>query len=51
MSARVAMAAARGILLTCNRSMLAEYGGHVELNTVPTSGNLTHACDTRAKCM
>ena len=32
MSARIAMAAARGILLTCNRSMLAEYGGHVELN-------------------
>ena len=24
--------AARDILLTCNRSMLAEYGGHVELN-------------------
>ena len=31
-SARIAVAAARGILLTCNRSILAEYGGHVELN-------------------
>lgn len=31
-SARIVVAAARGILLTCNRSMLAEYGGHVELN-------------------
>ena len=31
-SARIAVAAARGILLTCNRSMLAEYGGHVEFN-------------------
>ena len=31
-SARIAMAAARGILLTCDRSMLAEFGGHVHLN-------------------
>ncbi len=31
-SARIAMAAARGILLTCDRSKLAEFGGHVELN-------------------
>ena len=32
MSARTAMAAARGILLKCNRDKLAEFGGHVELN-------------------
>lgn len=31
-SARIAMAAAKGILLTCNRSMLAEYGGPITLN-------------------
>ena len=31
-SARIAVAATRGILFTCNRSMLAEYGGHIELN-------------------
>lgn len=31
-SARIAMAAARGILLTCSRSILAEFGGHVEIN-------------------
>ena len=31
-SARIAMAAAKGILLTCNRSMLAEFGGPVTLN-------------------
>lgn len=31
-SARIAMAAAKGILLTCNRSLLVEFGGHVELN-------------------
>ena len=29
--ARIAMAAARGVVLTCDRSML-EFGGHVELN-------------------
>ena len=28
-SARIAMAAARGIVLTCDRSMLVEFGGHV----------------------
>ena len=32
MSARIAMAAAWGILLKCNRTKLAEFGGHVELN-------------------
>ena len=31
-SARIAMAAARGLLLSCDRSMLAEYCGPVELN-------------------
>ena len=31
-SARIAVAAARGIVLTCDRSMLVEFGGHVELN-------------------
>lgn len=31
-SARIAMAAARGILLSCNRSRLVEFGGDVELN-------------------
>ena len=31
-SARTAMAAARGILLSCNRSRLVEFGGDVELN-------------------
>ena len=31
-SARIAMAAARGILLKCDRTKLAEFGGHVELN-------------------
>ena len=31
-TARITMAAARGILLTCDRSMLAEFGGHVHLN-------------------
>ena len=30
-SARIAVAAAKGILLTCDRSLLAEYGGHIEL--------------------
>ena len=32
MSARIAKAAARGILLMCDRTKLAEFGGHVELN-------------------
>ncbi len=32
LSARIAMAAARGILLSCDRSRLVEFGGHVELN-------------------
>ncbi len=31
-SARIAMAAARGILLKCDRTKLAEFGGHVELS-------------------
>ena len=31
-SARIAMAAARGILLSCDRSMLEEFGGSVRLN-------------------
>lgn len=31
-SARIAMAAARGILLKCDRSKLVEFGGHIELN-------------------
>ena len=31
-SARIAMAAARGILLSCNRSRLVEFGGHVQVN-------------------
>ena len=31
-SARIAMAAAKGIVMTCDRSLLAEFGGHVELN-------------------
>ena len=31
-SARIAMAAARGILCKCNRSMLAENGGSIQLN-------------------
>lgn len=31
-SAKIAMAAARGILLSCNRSRPAEFGGDVELN-------------------
>ena len=31
-SARIAVAAARGILLASNRNMLAEFGGPVELN-------------------
>ena len=31
-SARIAIAAARGIVLTCDRFMLVEFGGHVELN-------------------
>ena len=30
-SARIVMAAARGILLKCNRGLLADFGGHVEL--------------------
>lgn len=30
--ARIVIAAARAILLKCNRSMLSEFGGHVELN-------------------
>ena len=32
MSARIAMAAARGILLSCNKMKLAEFGGHVQLS-------------------
>ena len=31
-SARIVMAAARGILLKCDRSKLVEFGGHVELS-------------------
>ena len=31
-SARIAMAAARGIVLTCDRSLLVEFGGYVELS-------------------
>ena len=31
-SARIVMAAARGILLKCNRSMLVEFGGPIQLN-------------------
>ena len=31
-SARIVMVAARGILLKCDRTELAEYGGHVHLN-------------------
>ena len=31
-SARIVMAAARGILLKCNRSMLVEFGGDIHLN-------------------
>ena len=31
-TARIAVAAARGILLSCDRSKLAEFGGHVTLN-------------------
>ena len=31
-SARIAMTAVRGILLSCNRSRLVEFGGDVELN-------------------
>ena len=30
--ARIAMAATRGIVLTCDRSLLVEFGGHVELS-------------------
>ena len=40
-SARIAMAAARGIVLTCDRSMLVEFGGHVELNR-PWAYSLLH---------
>ena len=32
MAARITMAAARGILLKCDRTKLAEFGGHVQLN-------------------
>ena len=31
-SARIAMAAARGILMSCNRSRLVEFGGDMQLN-------------------
>ena len=31
-SARITMAAARGIVMSCDRNMLAEFGGHVDLN-------------------
>ncbi len=31
-SARITMAAARGIVLKCDRSVLAEFGGPIELN-------------------
>ena len=31
-SAQIAMAAARGIVLTCDRSLLVEIRGHIELN-------------------
>lgn len=31
-SARIAMAAARGNLLSCDRSRLVEFGGHVQVN-------------------
>lgn len=31
-TARIAVAAARGILMSCDRSKLVEFGGHVELN-------------------
>ena len=32
MTARVAMAAARGVLLSCDKANLVEFGGHVQLN-------------------
>ena len=31
MTARVAMAAARGVLLSCGKANLVEFGGHVQL--------------------
>ena len=31
-TARIAMAAARGVLLSCDKTKLAEFGGHVQLN-------------------
>ena len=31
-SARIAVASARGIMLHCNRSSLVEFGGHIQLN-------------------
>ena len=31
-SARIVMAAARGVLLSCERSKLVEFGGHIEVN-------------------
>ena len=31
-SARIAIAAARGIILKCDRSMLVEFGGYIQLN-------------------
>ena len=42
-SARIAMAAARGILLSCDKTILAEFGGHVQLNR--------HWAYTLLKCM
>ena len=32
MTVGIAMEAARGIVLSCDRSLLAEFGGHVRLN-------------------
>ena len=31
-TARIAVAAARGIILACDRSKLIEFGGHIDLN-------------------
>ena len=46
MSVRIAMAAACGILLKCDRAKLAEFGSHVEVNRQWAHSLLKHEVHT-----
>ena len=48
-SAAIAVAAARGILVSCDRSKLAEFGGHIDLGRHWTYGLLDRMKFVRRK--